>query len=208
MTDQSISDLRNEADARRDAIARDVELVTDRVAPGRIADRQKARFGQRVSGLRDSVFGTSDRTRTRTIETNPADGDDSGSIGDKASNAVQQAKDAAPDSVQDFAEGNPMAAGLIGLGVGLLAATLIPTTPEEQKVADRAQDSIDAAAKQIAQSGQQAAEAVKPAAESAAADVKASAQDSVASVKGDAKSAADDVKGEAQSKAHDVKSDN
>ena len=198
MTDQSISELRSEADARRDAIARDVELVTDRVAPGRIADRQKARFSQRVSRVRDSVFGTSDKNRSM---------DSSPSLKDKASSAVERANDATPDSVGEFTEGNPLAAGLIGLGMGFLAATLIPTTPEEQKIADQAQDSIDSAAKQIAQSGQQAAEAVKPAAENAVAQVKTSAQDSVDTVKDDAKGAAHDVKDIAQSTAHDVHSD-
>ena len=198
MTDQSISELRSEADARRDAIARDVELVTDRVAPGRIADRQKARFSQRVSRVRDSVFGTSDKNRSM---------DSSSSLKDKASSAVERANDATPDSVGEFTEGNPLAAGLIGLGMGFLAATLIPTTPEEQKIADQAQDSIDSAAKQIAQSGQQAAEAVKPAAENAVAQVKTSAQDSVDTVKDDAKGAAHDVKDIAQSTAHDVHSD-
>lgn len=200
MTDQTISELRQEADARRDAIARDVDLVTDRVDPSRIADRQKAKLSQRVSGLRDTVFGTSDRNRTTGSDSNQ-------SMGDKASDALQQAKDAAPDSVGEFTEGNPLAAGLIGLGVGLLAATLIPETREERQVAERAQDSIDTAAKQLAQSGQQAAEAIKPAAEGAVAEVKASAQDSVESVKGDAKDAADTVKGTAQSKADDVRSD-
>lgn len=204
MSDQSISELRQEADARRNAIARDVELVTDRVAPGRIADRQKARLNQRISGVRDTVFGTSDRNRFA----NTGSDDDSGtSITDKAGNAIQHAKEAIPDPVGEFTEGNPLAAGLVGLGVGLLAASLIPTTPEEQKVADRAQDSIDSAAKQLAQSGQQAAEAIKPAAEDAAAEVKASAQGSVESVKSDAKDAADTVKDTAQSKAEDVRSE-
>lgn len=206
MSDQSLSELRQEADARRDAIARDVELVTDRVSPGRIADRQKAKFRQQVSGVRDSVFGTSDRNR---VDHRSSYQVDSGtSMKDRAGDAVQHVKDATPNSVGEFAEGNPLAAGLIGLGLGLLAATLIPTTPEEQKIADKAQDTIDSAAEQIAHSGQQAAEAVKPAAADAVAEVKSSAQDSVESIKSDAKDAAGEVKDDAKDKAHDVSSDN
>jgi len=201
MTDQSLSELRQEADDRRSAIVRDVELVTDRVAPARIADRQKAKFSQRVSGMRDSVFGSSDRNRFA------AGGDDTPSVADRASGAVDQVKQAAPDSVGDFTEGNPLAAGIIGLGGGLLAATLIPGTPEEQKMADRAQDSVDAAARQMAQSGQQAAEAVKPAVESAATDVRSSAQDSIQSVKSDAQDAVSDVKEATKDTAQDVGSD-
>lgn len=199
MTDQSIEDLRLEADQRRAAISRDVELVTDRVAPGRIADRQKAKFRQGVGGVRDSVFGTSDRNRS-------SDSDDS-SLRDRAGDKLGDLNEQTPDSVGEFTEGNPLAAGLIGLGVGLLAASLIPTTREEQNLADRAQDSIDSAAKSLAQSGQQTAESVKPAAEGAAQNVKSSAQDSADSVKSDAKGAAKDVQSSAQSKAQDVRSD-
>jgi len=202
MSDQSISDLRREADQRRDAIARDVELVTDRVAPGRVADRQKARLRQQVTGVRNSVFGTSDRDRS--IATGQS-GD--ASMSDRASNAVDKVKESTPDSVGEFTEGNPLAAGLIGLGVGLLAATLIPSTREEQQLADRAQDSVDSAARELARSGQQAAEAVKPAAQDAAAEVKGSAQQSAQSVKSDAQQAASDVQGTAKAKADDVRSD-
>jgi len=202
MTDQSISELRDQADARRDAIARDVELVTDRVDPNRIADRQKARLSQRVSSVRDTVFGTSDTNRSV-----PDDEESNPSITDRAGEKVQQAKDAAPDSVAGFTEGNPIAAGLIGVGVGLLAATLIPSTREERQAASKAQDSINSAATQLAQSGQTAAEAIKPAAQDAADEVKSSAQGSVEAVKGDARSAADDVKGEAKERADDVRSD-
>lgn len=199
MTEQSIEDLRLEADQRREAIGRDVELVTDRVAPGRIADRQKAKFRQGVGGVRDSVFGTSDRNRPS--------GSDDASLRDKAGGKLSDLNEQTPDSVGEFTEGNPLVAGLIGLGVGLLAASLIPTTREEQDLADRAQDSIDSAAQQLARSGQQTAESVKPAAEDAAQEVKSSAQDSADSVKSDAQGAAKDVKDSAQSKAQDVKSD-
>jgi|GEM_PF-4611487 len=202
MSDQSLTDLRREADDRRDAIARDVELVTDRVDPSRVAGRQKAKLNQRVSGLRNSVFGSSDRNRFSNT-----DSDDSTSVSDRASDAMQQVKDSTPDSVGEFTEGNPLAAGLIGLGVGLLASTLIPTTPEEQRLVDDNQDSIDTAARQMARSGQKAAEAVKPAVENAAAEVKSSAQDSAQSVKGDAKAAASDVQAHAKDKAQDIKSD-
>ena len=199
-----IESLRNEADQRREAIARDVELVTDRVDPSRIADRQKAKINQRWGAARDRVFGSSDRTRN---EFPPPSGDrqaqsDGGtSITDRASGALDSAKEKTPDSVGEFTEGNPLAAGIIGLGVGLLAASLIPSTREEQRMADKVQDRIDDAATEIARSGQQAAENVQPQAVDAVAKVKESAQDSAKNVQGDAKSAATDVADEAKSQA-------
>jgi len=204
MTDQTLESLRQEAEARREAIGRDVELVTDRVAPGRIADRQKAKLGERIGGVRNSVFGAKDSPTGARDDSSSGTSD----LADRASGVVDQLKEASPDSVEDFTQGNPLAAGLIGLGVGLLAATLIPTTKEEQQVADNVQGKVDAAALQMAESGQQAAENLKPAVESATQAVKESAQDSVENVKGEAQSAADDVQATAKSEAQDVRSDN
>lgn len=199
-----IESLRQEADQRRDAIARDVELMTDRVDPSRIADRQKAKVGQRWGAARDRVFGSSDRTRNAFPPPNPDSGvssDDTGSVSDRASDALETVKSKTPDSVGEFTEGNPMAAGLIGLGVGLLAASLIPTTREEQRVADKVQGHVDQAASEIARSGQAAAENVQPKVAEAASTVKESAQDSAQNVQGDAKAAASDVADEAKSRA-------
>ena len=202
MTNTDLNQLREEAEQRRLAIANDVELVTDRVAPGRIADRQKARVNQRVSSVRDSIFGTADRHRSPSSPEQ-----DDPSMRDRAGDKMAELRERTPDSVEGFAEGNPLAAGLIGLGIGLLAASLLPSTDEEQRIADTAQDTLDSAAQQVARSGQEAAESIKPAVEDAAAEVKSSAQDSVESVKGDAREAAQDVQESARSKADDVRSD-
>lgn len=200
MTDQNLQQLRADAEHRREAIARDVELVTDRVAPGRIADRQKAKVRRSFSSVRSSVFGTSDHAR----RPQGTAGHDDASLRDRAGSAVERISDSTPDSIEEFTEGNPLAAGLIGVGVGLLAATLIPTTDEEQRLADRAQDTIDSAATQVAKAGQHAADAVKPAVEDAAEEVKASAQDSVQAVKGDTRDAAQDVRDHARSRAQEA----
>lgn len=198
MTDTQIQDLRREADDRRDAIVRDVDLVADRIAPGRIADRQKAKLRQGVNGMRDTVFGTSDRSRLNA-------GTEHDSLRDKAAGAIDRVNEATPDSVSEFAEGNPLAAGLIGVGIGLLAATLIPTTREEQRVADRAQDTLKDIAGEVARAGHEAADAIKPAVEDAAADVKATAKDAMDTVKDDAKGAADDVTSSAKDTMDDVR---
>lgn len=205
MADQDLQQLRAEAEAHRQAIVRDAELVTDRVAPGRIAERQKARFSRRVGAARRSVFGTPDRDRNPGWTDDDRGSPDDQSLRDRASETLDRVNESTPDSVAEFTEGNPLAAGLIGLGVGLLAATLIPETPEEQRVADRAQHSIDSAARQVGEAGQRVAEKVKPAAEQAAAEVKGSAQQSAESVKSDAQEHAQDMKDTAQSKADHIR---
>jgi len=198
MTDQHIEELRRESDRHREAIARDVDLVTDRVAPNRIADRQKAKLRQGVGGIRDSLFGTADRHRN-------SGGTES--LTQRASDTLDHARHAGPDAVGDFTEGNPLAAGLIGVGIGLLAATLIPPSREEQRVVDRAQDTLDDAAAEVARAGQQAAQAMKPEVMDAVEEVKASARESADAVTSEAKAAADDVRQSAASQARDLQED-
>ena len=123
---------------------------------------------------------------------------------DRATGAIDTVNESTPDSVAEFTEGNPLAAGLIGLGVGLLAATLIPETKEESRIADKVQGHVDSAATQLAQAGQQTAETIQPAAQDAAMAVKESAKGSAQSVKGEATDAASNVADNAKSEAKDA----
>lgn len=217
MADQDIDELREDAARQRAAIARDLEHVGDRVSPGRIVERRRAAVVGRFQGVRTSVFGSPDPKGMRTVDrsTYGVSGDgvgttpstDGGGERGGAAQAMDKVKDAAPDSAADFTEGNPIAAGLIGVGLGLLVATLIPETREEQRLADEAQEQIDALAGDLAQSGREAAEAVKPAAQEAVENVKSSAQDSARTVQSEGKAAADDVKSKAEEKRDEVQSD-
>ena len=202
MADQDLDQLRQDAERQREAIATDLEYVGDRVSPGRIVERRRAAVVSRFQGARSSVFGSPDASRGRS-----SDRGDGSSVKDQAGDAMDRVKEKTPDSMADFAEGNPLAAGLIGVGVGLLVATLIPGTPEEQKMADQAQGKIDDVAGELGRSGREAAENVKPAAQEAAQNVKASAQDSAQTVQSDTKAAAQDVKDSAQDQRDQIQSD-
>lgn len=201
MAEQDIDELRQDAARQRDAISQDLEYVGDRVSPGRIVERRRAVVTARFQGARSSVFGSPDRT---------APSNSSGSANaatDRASGAMDTLKAKSPDSAADFTEGNPIAAGLIGLGVGLLVATLIPESKEEQQVADQAQDHIDALAGDLGHSGREAADNVRPTAEQAVQDVKGSAQDSAKNVQSESQSAAENVKSKADDKRTEVQGD-
>ena len=51
-----------------------------------------------------------------------------------ATRAAEEIRDA-PDLIQQQTQGNPLAAGLIAFGTGLLLATLFPPTEAEQRAA-------------------------------------------------------------------------
>lgn len=229
MPDQNIDQLRAEAAQRRQAIATDLELMGDRVSPARIAERRRAAFRQRMHGVRNSVFGTSDRHTMGAHEimgaheasqgygypaVTPAPSPSSGfdgqggtgpSLSDRAGNAVDVVKEHTPSSLGEATEGNPLAAAVIGFGVGMLAATLLPSSPDEQRAARRLQGTLEEAGAQVGRTGKEAIENVKPEAQHAVQDLKESASEAVDAVKGEAQSKVEDVKGTAEEKAQDVK---
>lgn len=217
-TDQHIDQLRAEAAAHRQSIATDLELMGDRVSPSRIAERRKARLRERVQGMRNSVFGTSERPRTSATYTDYAYGspasspqwqsgstDQSRSVGDRASGALDAVKEHTPDFLGEVTEGNPFGAAVIGFGIGMLAATVLPSSPDEQRAARKLQPRLEETAAALGKTGKEAVEHVKPEAQQAVADVKDSAKDSVEHVKSDAQSAAGSVKDVAQTKTDEVR---
>jgi gas vesicle protein len=225
MTDQHIEQLRSEAAAHRQSIATDLELMGDRVSPGRIAERRKAKIRERVSGLRNTVFGTSERSRTagsyssyaqatatpsspgQSYEGRSHQGEGNGqSLSDRAGGAVDAVKDHTPDSLGEVTEGNPFGAAVVGFGIGMLAASLLPSSPDEQRAANRLQGTLEDQAAELGRTGREAVDHVKPEAQQAVEDVKESARDSVESVKSDAQSKAESVKDTAEHKTDEVRS--
>lgn len=228
MTDQHIEQLRAEAAAHRQSIATDLELVGDRVSPSRIAERRKARLRERVYGMRDTVFGSADRSRSTGGLGNgqayggmPAGGqsyashqpspsspsaDGGQSLGDRASGAVEAVRDHTPDSLGQVTDGNPLAAGVVGFGIGMLAASLLPSSPDERRAAARIQGTLEDTAAELGRTGREAVENMKPEAQQAVADIKESAQGSVESVTSDAQSKVESVKDTAQTRTEEVRS--
>jgi gas vesicle protein len=221
MTDQNIEQLRAEAAAHRQSIATDLELMGDRVSPSRIAERRKAQLRERVTGFRNTIFGTSDRPRSpRAVGYGQAYGaptsigqpqygeygDEGQSLSDRAGGAIDSVKDHTPDSLGQVTEGNPLGAAVVGFGIGILAASLLPSSPDEQRVANKLQGTLEDTAADLGRSGKEAVDNIKPEAQQAVEDVKESAKDSVESVKSDAQSKAEDVKDTAQTKTDEVRS--
>jgi hypothetical protein len=102
-----------------------------------------------------------------------------------------------PDTVRRQTEGNPMAAGLIAFGAGMLLATLVPSTRREEEAARRIEPQLAGAAGEVRAGVRQVAEDLKPAAQQAVEDVKSSARQSVDAVKDEASPGAPTVRNEA-----------
>jgi hypothetical protein len=185
-----------QAEAQRADLSRDLEAIGDRISPGRMVERRKAAVQQGFGRARDAVMGRADSVRSSA-------GDTLSGVGDTASSVGQRIGDV-PGAVRQQTEGNPIAAGVIAFGAGMLLATLIPATRREEEVARRIEPQLAGVAGEVRSGVQQAAEQLKPAAQQAMEEVKSSARDAVDTVKGEASSGADTVRQEAGTAAGTV----
>lgn len=198
-------ELRAEAERQRQSIAADLELVGDRVSPGRMAERRKAAVRQRVTDVRTRVMGA-----VPSPSSSSSGGGESAAhkvrdqVGGAASSAASTVGDA-PQMATQAAQGNPLGAGLVAFGAGLLVATLLPESEQEQRLAERMQPQADQLAAGAGQAARQAADEVRPQAEEAAQAVTESAKESAHTVRDEAKGSAQEVREGATQEAQQAK---
>jgi len=202
----SAEELRWRLDEQRADLSRDLEAIGDRVSPGRMVDRRKAAVRSRWEQAREAVMGTT-HTGTETMSHQASGLADR--AGGMASGAADMAR-SAPDAMRHTAEGNPLAAGLVAFGLGMVAAAVLPGTRREQQLAERAQPQLEHAAtvarEKAQEMAQTSAEHMKPSMQEHAQQLQEHAREAMDDVKGQAKTAAADVRGEAKGAAEDVRS--
>jgi hypothetical protein len=151
-----------------------LEAIGDRVSPERMVERRKAAIGQAAHKVRDTVMGSRDYEEPRLTHLR----EQAGSAMSSAADRVQHA----PDMVAEQARGNPLAAGLVAFGAGMLLATLFPETAAEHRMLDAAQPQMALAAEELKEAGRDLAEDAKQHGQDAAAELKSAGSDAAASV--------------------------
>ena len=182
MTD-SPDQIRADIEKTRRELGGDVDALADKVSPSKIVDRQTDKVKHALGSVRDKVMGAADDTGS--------------AISDAGSSVAEHVGDA-KDKVVAKAEGNPLAVGLIAFGVGLLAASLIPASAKEKKVAAEVKDQAQPLIDEVADVAKDIGANLKEPAQHAAAAVKDAAADSIETVKEDAHYAVADVKDQAE----------
>jgi hypothetical protein len=192
--------LRQDIELTRASLTRDVDQLADKTSPRRVAQR-------RWTSVKEKVMGSTDHARHAASDT-------AGTVQEKASHATdvvsekashatdvvgQKAHDAAdavrstPDVVSRQTQGNPLAAGIIAFGAGMLAATLIPVSDAEKR-----------AGQQLRDNSGDLVDRVKDVAGEVGSDLKQNATEAVTQVKETAQDAAATTKDQAQSSAQDA----
>ena len=179
-------------DATRSNLSRDIDELTNKVSPGRVVERRKQAAKGRIGSVRDKVMGAVPMSGS---------GGSGGGVGGKVSDAAGSVSDTAGgalDAVGSKAQGNPLAAGLVAFGAGMLISALIPASEKEAEVAQRA---VDAAKEH----GQPVLDEAKSVGQQMGQDLKESAAESAQQVKETAQGSVENVKEQGQSSARTVK---
>jgi hypothetical protein len=212
--------IRSEIDQTQRELSADVDALTEKLSPPRIVERRVQRTREAMTNVKDKIMGsTSDTYQTAGSATSGVGESVSArasSARDTAASAASSARDTAagaassavdtvrstPDAIRRRTTGNPLAAGLIAFGAGLLLSSLLPASEPEQQVATQVKDFATEqgrpVAQQLGQAGQEAAQELKESAQLRAESVRQTAADAASTVKGEAQSAAADVKDQAQ----------
>lgn len=197
--------IRADIEATRARLGTNVDAVADKVTPSNIVHRQTDKVRDAVTGVKEKIMGAADHPENRTHNTTYTD---TGTGTHSAADTLHEAKDNvaaklsdagtavsnAPDQVKAKTAGNPLAAGLIAFGAGMLISSLIPASQKEREAADQLKTAAQPLATQVTDAAKTVAQDLKEPAQEAMENVKATATDAAQNVKTEGQYAANDVK--------------
>lgn len=189
-------ELRREAAMERDRMGDTLEAIGDRLSPERMVERRRAAVGRTWYRVRTSVMGSPDYEEPATARMREQARGTAQSAMDTAKEGAQTAADTAkqaaqgvqrgiqqtPETIKEQAAGNPIAAGLVAFGTGMLLASLLPKSQTEERVAQQARPELEGAMEQLKSAGQDVAGQAKEHAQDAAEELRSHGTDAASNV--------------------------
>ncbi len=167
------------------------EDIADRVSPPRVWHRKTAGVRRRWDEMGTSISQMTNGGTTARRETLMAGN------GSKVRGQAQE--------LSGRTERNPMAAGLVALGAGFLAAALLPPTQREREAAQRLRREMEPLTRQASAVGREMVNELQPVAEGSVEQLKERATDAVEQVKQETQGSVRQVKDEADEASTNVK---
>jgi ElaB/YqjD/DUF883 family membrane-anchored ribosome-binding protein len=180
-------------EATRADLTRNIDELSDKVSPQRVVERRKEAARNSLSSVRDKIMGASDSSKSN----DGAGSRVSGSASDAAA-SVKGSAQSAVGTLESTTTGNPLVAGAVAFGAGMLIGALLPASEKEQQAAGRL---VDAAKEH----GQPLIDEAKSVGQEMGQDLGNSASEAAEKVKSQAQDSAETVKSEGQSSANEVK---
>lgn len=210
-TSNDPDDIRADIERTRAALSDDVDDLAESVKPRSVARRQVDKVKDAVGSVKERVMGSDDDDYGADYGTSTV-GDRAYAAKDAVADKAYAAKDTvsgkaseaagavreAPTAVKRQTQGNPLAAGVVAFGLGMLVSSLIPSSEKERQAVSTLQDNLEPVKQKATEVARDMGESLKPAAQEAAESVKSTAQESVESVRQEGQTAAQDVKDQAR----------
>ena len=185
--------IRQDIEETRARLGTNVDAVADKVTPSNIVHRQTDKVKDAVFGVKEKIMGAADDATTSLHTRAGHTGDTLGSTLGDAGQAISDA----PHQVKTKTQGNPLAAGLIAFGAGMLLSSLIPASEKEREAADALKTAAEPLTTELTDAAKDMAQGLKEPAQEAMENVKATATDAAEHVKTEGQYAAADVKDKA-----------
>jgi gas vesicle protein len=212
---KTADELRRDIEVRREDLTRDVDALGDRVSPQRIMERRTDAVRGRFRSAKEAVMGRAEDVSGRAVDLREGAGGMAGSVRSSAGDVAERAQEGmhrtadtvseVPERLRHEAQGNPLAAGLVAFGLGLLAATTLPESRRERRLARQVQPALEDAARVAADSGRELAEDLKPRVAESAEHLRERARESVDHVSEQAAASAHAVADEGKGAASAVR---
>jgi hypothetical protein len=215
-TSNDPDEIRADIERTRAALSDDVDDLAESVNPKNVAQRQVDKVKEAASNVKDRVMGSDDDEYSgstvggvsdKAYAAKDAVADKAYAAKDTVSERASEAGEAVrqtPRRIRRKAQGNPLAAGVIAFGLGMLVSSLIPSTEKEREAVSQLQENLEPVKQKAAEVAKDIGAGLKPAAQEAADSVRETAQEGVENVKQEGQSAAQDVKDQAQSSKETV----
>ena len=200
---QSAEQLRREIEYTRGDLGETLDAIGDRLSPGRMMERRKNRVRSGLQTVRERVMGTVSDTGSAV---SGAVADTAGGVADAAGGAVSTLKET-PDTVRQQTQGNPLAAGAIAMGFGVLLASVFPATEKERRAADQLMDKAEPLTEEVKQAGREIAEHMREPAREAVDQVKEAASEGTQAVADTAREATDTASHDARQAVDSVRNE-
>jgi hypothetical protein len=196
-------------------VAERVEDARERVSPTRMLERRTENLRLGLRNLQESVMGgNGDMADEKELEdgrlprlTGTVRGqsrrvaEDTGAV----PGTVADRPEPAPATLRDKAQENPLVAGLVAFGGGVLLASLLAPSDPERKVARQVKEKTEPVKEKAVEAGRSVADQVQQSAQDSTEQVKQRATDAAKQVKQQAKASTQRAKGQAKDTGTQVK---
>lgn len=197
--DNTPDEIRAEIDRVRAELSDDVDTLTETANPKNIAKRQANKVSEAARSVKEKIMGTTDSFR--------GDGADARQSLSELGDSVGEAVSSAPSEVRRHTRGNPLAAGLVAFGLGLLVSSLLPPSRAEREAVSNLQGNLDRLKDQASDTVKEMADNLREPAQGAAESVKTTFEKGAQDVGREGREATDRVQSRAEQSVDTVRED-